>query len=65
MKDYSKSALSGKPAVRQVKGPGMNLGLKKRHKPAKPKPFVDPTKKRGAKSKKAASGPSFLTRGFF
>ncbi len=64
MKDYSKSATSGKPAVRQVKGPGMNLGLKKRHKQAKPKPFVDPTKKRGKKSK-AGAGPSFLTKGFF
>lgn len=65
MKDYSKSAFSGKPAVRQVRGPGMNLGLKKRHKAAKPKPFVDPTKKRGGKSKKGATGPSFLTKGFF
>ncbi len=64
MKDYSKSSSSGKPAVRQVKGPGMNLGLKKRHKLAKPKPFVDPTKKKGSK-KKGASGPSFLTRGLF
>jgi hypothetical protein len=63
MKDFSKSAISGKPAIRQVKGPGMNLGLKKRHKPAKPKPFVDRTKK---KSKaKGAKGGSFLTKGFF
>jgi hypothetical protein len=65
MKDYSKSSSSGKPAVRQVKGPGMNLGLKKRHKQAKPKPFSDPTKKKGSKKKKGASGPSFLTKGFF
>ena len=67
MKDYSKSSSSGKPAVRQVKGPGMNLGLKKRHKQAKPKPFVDPTKKKGskAKAKKGGASPSFLTKGFF
>lgn len=50
--------------MRQVKGPGMNLGLKKRHKLAKPKPFVDPTKKKKGK-KKGGSGPSFLNKGFF
>ena len=30
-----------KPAVRQMRGPGMNLGLKKpRKKPAEPKPYT-------------------------
>lgn len=62
MKDFSKTATSGKPAVRQVKGPGMNLGLKKRHKLAKPKPFKDPTK---GKSRGKGKGPSFLTKGLF
>ncbi len=42
----------------------MNLGLKKRHKQGKPKPFVDPTKKKGSKSK-AGKGPAFLSKGFF
>ncbi|MGI9137159.1 MAG: hypothetical protein ACR2JS_08925 [Candidatus Nanopelagicales bacterium] len=37
MKDYTKSSGS-KSAVRQVKGPGMNLGLKKPRKNYIPKP---------------------------
>ena len=41
MKDLTKSGGGGKSAVRQVKGPGMNLGLKKPRKNyiAKPKPY--------------------------
>lgn len=65
MKDYSKSASSGKPAVRQVRGPGMNLGLKKRHKLAKPAPFRDPTAKRSGGKKSGAPGKALLTKGFF
>ena len=52
MKDYSKSPRSGvKSAVKQIKGPGMNEGLKKpRKKPGKPKEFGKP---------RAAKGPAF------
>lgn len=61
MKDYSKTAISGKPAVRQVRGPGMNLGLKKRHKPAAAKPYKPPRK-----SKKGLDfGKSLLSKGLF
>lgn len=55
-KDYSKSSSTGRPAVRQVKGPGMNEGLKKpRKKPGQPKNYGKP------KSAKAtmATGPAF------
>lgn len=43
MKDLTKSA-GGRKAVRQVKGPGMNLGLKKPRKGyiPKPKPYKTP-----------------------
>jgi hypothetical protein len=45
MADFSKTPGSRKNAVRQIKGPGMNKGLPKRHKQAKPKPFSDPAKR--------------------
>jgi hypothetical protein len=35
--DFSKTPGSRRNAVRQIKGPGMNKGLPKRHKMAKPK----------------------------
>jgi hypothetical protein len=60
MKDYSKTSTSGKPAVRQIRGPGMNLGLKKRHKPAKPDSYKPPRKRKGLNL-----GKSLLTKGFF
>lgn len=46
MKDYSKSAKVSMPsAVRQVKGPGMNKGLKKpRRAPTMPKDYGKPAK---------------------
>ena len=37
MRDFSKTPGNRRNLVRQIKGPGMNLGLKKRHKLAKPK----------------------------
>jgi hypothetical protein len=57
-KDFSKSFSSGKPAVRQIRGPGMNLGLKKRHKLGKPKPFHGAaiSKTFGAQGGKGKSG---------
>lgn len=51
-KDYSKtSKLSMKGGVKQVKGPGMNMGLKKpRRKPSEPKDYSKP---------RTAKGPAF------
>lgn len=47
VKDYSKtSKTSSKPPVRQVKGPGMNMGMKKpRRVPAQPKDYTKPSAK--------------------
>lgn len=36
-RDFSKTPGNRRNLVRQIKGPGMNLGLKKRHALAKPK----------------------------
>lgn len=63
-RDFTKSTSSGKPAVRQTKGPGMNKGLKK-PRPKKPEPFRDPSKKRGGKSKSKGKLPGFLSKGLF
>lgn len=50
-----------KPAVRQKRGPGMNLGLKKpRKKPAEPKPY---TPSREMKQALAMDTPSYLPDG--
>jgi hypothetical protein len=62
-KDFTKSFSSGKAAVRQTKGPGMNRGLKKKPKPKKPEPFRGPPGKKGAKSKGKPAG--FLGKGLF
>lgn len=55
MKDYSKpKRMTSKTSVRQVKGPGMNEGLKKpRRTPGKPKDYGKPA------SQKMAQGPAF------
>ena len=56
----TKSKSFGEPAVRQKRGPGMNLGLKK---PRYGK-FPDPMKEDKPASKKSAkSKTSYLTRG--
>lgn len=49
MKDYSKTPKSGaKSAVRQIKGPGMNMGLKKpRRTPGQPKDYGKPRVPKG------------------
>ena len=46
-----------KPAVRQMRGPGMNLGLKKPRKNyiPKPKPYKKPRELKGASSSGKAS----------
>lgn len=50
-----------KAAVRQKRGPGMNLGLKKpRKKPAEPKPY---TPSREMKRALVADTPSYLPAG--
>lgn len=48
-KDYTKtSRTSLKGGVRQIKGPGMNMGLKKpRRKPAEPKDYSKPRTAKG------------------
>lgn len=53
-KDYSKTGtLSIKGGVKQVKGPGMNLGMKKPRKiPGQPKDYSTPRKKK-------QQGPAF------
>lgn len=56
-KDYTKAAKTGRPAVRQFKGPGMNLGLKKPRKGYIPKP-KDYGKPRT--QKRSASTSSYL-----
>jgi hypothetical protein len=55
MKDYSKtSRISSKGGVKQIKGPGMNMGLKKpRKQPGQPKDYGKPA------SAKMAKGPAF------
>lgn len=62
-KDYTKSTSSGlKPAVRQFRGPGMNLGLKKPRRGYIPKP-KDAAKSGGrsrGRSAQPASMPSYL-----
>lgn len=61
MKDYSKSPSSGKTSVRQIRGPGMNLGLKKSPRSKKPPPF-----KKGPAAKKGKKNfGSLLQKGFF
>ena len=59
MKDLTKSG-GGRSAVRQVKGPGMNLGLKKPRKNyiAKPKPYVQSRELKAAE--KAGKASSYL-----
>lgn len=56
MKDYGKtSRLSMKGGVKQIKGPGMNKGLKKpRRAPGEPKDFGKPA------SMKMAKRPAFI-----
>lgn len=56
-KDYTKTSSRSRPAVRQFKGPGMNLGLKKPRKGYIPVP-KDYSKPRSKKS--AASTSSYL-----
>lgn len=56
MRDFSKAASTGKTAVRQIRGPGMNLGLKKSPRPKKPPKMRDPYKHPKAKK----TGLSFL-----
>ena len=55
MSDFSKTPGSRRNPVRQIKGPGMNKGLAKRHKLAKPKklPGIKPF---GAVGGKGQSG---------
>lgn len=55
MKDYTKTSRTGaRSAVRQVKGPGMNMGMKKpRRVPGQPKDYGKPA------SQKMAKGPAF------
>lgn len=62
MADMTKmpKGMKGKPPVRQIKGPGMNMGLPKRHKMAAPKPYNPP---RG--SKKNAKSGSLLPEGMY
>lgn len=64
MKDFTKVKLSGKPAVRQIRGPGMNLGLKKRPRSKKPPEFRDYNKPRSKKKAPKRSG-SLIPKGFF
>lgn len=54
-KDYSKtSRLSTKDGVKQIKGPGMNMGMKKpRKQPGQPKDYGKPA------SQKMVKGPAF------
>ena len=54
-KDYTKSSSgSAKGGVKQMRGPGMNLGLKKPRKtPGQPKNYGKPA------SQKMAKGPAF------
>lgn len=49
----------GKSPVRQIKGPGMNMGLPKRHKMAAPKPYTPPRRK------KAKGSGSLLPEGMY
>jgi hypothetical protein len=55
MKDYTKSKRSNtRSGVRQIKGPGMNEGMKKpRRSPGQPKDYGKPA------SRKMAKGPAF------
>lgn len=49
MPNFLKTPKSGvKPAVRQIKGPGMNKGLKKPHKMAQPEEYKPPRAKKGS-----------------
>lgn len=54
-KDYSKAGrVSVKGAVKQVKGPGMNMGMKKpRKQPGQPKDYGKPA------SARMSAGPAF------
>ena len=74
--DYSKTKTVGRSAVRQVKGPGMNLGLKKRQRFKKPQNFIDPADRRpryatnmetGEKpsAKKSGKHSALINKGFF
>lgn len=61
MPDMTKTpkGMKGKPPVRQIKGPGMNMGLPKRHKQAAPKPYKAP------RSKKSGGSGSLLPEGMY
>jgi hypothetical protein len=70
MRISSKSKARGEPAVRQTRGPGMNLGLKKPRFGKFPKVTESPSKpgKDTAAGKKPKSGatsylPDFMTTG--
>lgn len=63
MKNLSKTPSSGKSAVRQIRGPGMNLGLKKPGRIAKPKPYKPPRQKKSDKVGSLLPSGMFSTGG--